>query len=761
MTSRSFVWMALGMIAAPLLVQGTGGCQFTPGAYTVTIIDDNAYNCGCACGRPETRSIAASAGDVEQAGSTMTLNGMDLDLGAETVGLRFANAMIPAGADILSASVQFTAAVPSDPTTVPESVTTNLAISAELSTTAAAFTAANDDLSSRTFTAPASDIAWDVPVWNAPGDALDAEKTPDLGPLVQQLVDQAGWADGSAVVLRFAGTGQRSGVSFDGSLAGAAVLTVTWVSAQTSLPVCTTQRIFEQNDDTGTLPADQADADCAGRVQDTLSGLAGECGYPSECRCGLDRKLGTFDRTVCNADCTAVDLTTTPKCDNFDPERFEQCVEDAGQNCAQYVSATNAPGDEPVCTAFEATPAMAARVFGNNSRCEVSGTSQIEVGDREPTKDPMTTGVVEIAGDPCPGGGCNIGAAFALAMDPITFEVRFASDPMFYDLGALGESRSLASLDGVEAVFAEDQVAGTGNGRRGASGLAVNALNQRPLVLGVDWAAGLCDLNGNVASTVDGENPDGTCAGDGTTPCTADSPDCDGPGGPCDFETEDIEDMTVDVSLAGTLVNQPPRAAAGPDVQVECTSAAGASLTLQGTATDPDSNVTLVSWRSGTRIGPEVGRDLALTQSLAVGGAQTYVLKVIDAFMQADEDTVQAGVVDTTAPQLTASVAPIRLTAPNHKMVTINATLASSDVCDTTPTIRLVSITSNEPDNGLGDGDQPNDVQGAAFGTDDRQFQVRNERSGTGRGRTYTITYSATDDTGNATLRQATVTVPR
>jgi endo-1,4-beta-xylanase len=84
----------------------------------------------------------------------------------------------------------------------------------------------------------------------------------------------------------------------------------------------------------------------------------------------------------------------------------------------------------------------------------------------------------------------------------------------------------------------------------------------------------------------------------------------------------------------------------------------------------------------------------------------------------------------------------------------------ATDTCDANPTIRLVSITSDEPDNGLGDGDQPQDIQGAAFGTDDRQFQLRNERSGTGNGRIYTITYSATDASGNQTLRQATVTVP-
>jgi endo-1,4-beta-xylanase len=91
----------------------------------------------------------------------------------------------------------------------------------------------------------------------------------------------------------------------------------------------------------------------------------------------------------------------------------------------------------------------------------------------------------------------------------------------------------------------------------------------------------------------------------------------------------------------------------------------------------------------------------------------------------------------------------------------VRATIVTSDTCDAHPAIRLVSITSNEPDNGLGDGDQPRDIQDAAFGTDDRQFQLRNERGGSGRGRIYTITYSATDASGNKTVKQATVLVPQ
>jgi predicted heme/steroid binding protein len=72
----------------------------------------------------------------------------------------------------------------------------------------------------------------------------------------------------------------------------------------------------------------------------------------------------------------------------------------------------------------------------------------------------------------------------------------------------------------------------------------------------------------------------------------------------------------------------------------------------------------------------------------------------------------------------------------------------------------LLSVTSNEPDNGLGDGDKPNDIQGAEFNTSDCAFQLRAERSGGGNGRVYTVTYRATDVSGNSATAQATVTVP-
>ncbi|MEO5766574.1 MAG: reprolysin-like metallopeptidase [Casimicrobiaceae bacterium] len=114
---------------------------------------------------------------------------------------------------------------------------------------------------------------------------------------------------------------------------------------------------------------------------------------------------------------------------------------------------------------------------------------------------------------------------------------------------------------------------------------------------------------------------------------------------------------------------------------------------------------------------------------------------------------------DTTPPSLTLSVSPESMWPPNHHLHRIAASLAASDVCDPNPQIRLLAITSDEPDNGTGDGNTIADIQEAAFGTDDRDFLLRAERSGNRDGRVYTITYEARDASGNATVRTARVTV--
>ncbi|MNP23332.1 Endo-1,4-beta-xylanase A precursor [compost metagenome] len=119
------------------------------------------------------------------------------------------------------------------------------------------------------------------------------------------------------------------------------------------------------------------------------------------------------------------------------------------------------------------------------------------------------------------------------------------------------------------------------------------------------------------------------------------------------------------------------------------------------------------------------------------------------------------GPADTTPPVLKITASPAVLSTPNHKLVPIRISWKATDAGSGLASIKLVSITSNESDNGLGDGDKPNDIQGADIGTADQEFQLRAERSGKGNGRIYTITYEATDKAGNKTTANTTVQVPK
>jgi hypothetical protein len=110
---------------------------------------------------------------------------------------------------------------------------------------------------------------------------------------------------------------------------------------------------------------------------------------------------------------------------------------------------------------------------------------------------------------------------------------------------------------------------------------------------------------------------------------------------------------------------------------------------------------------------------------------------------------------DATAPALSVHLTRNTLWPPRHQYVTVEATVIVSDNADPGVTATLVSVTSNEPDEGLGDGDTANDI----VILDDHTFDLRAERSGRGAGRVYTITYQARDACGNTNLASATVSV--
>jgi hypothetical protein len=117
---------------------------------------------------------------------------------------------------------------------------------------------------------------------------------------------------------------------------------------------------------------------------------------------------------------------------------------------------------------------------------------------------------------------------------------------------------------------------------------------------------------------------------------------------------------------------------------------------------------------------------------------------------------------DTQGPSITTTGKT--LWSPDHKYVSFNVSdlvTSASDNCDPTVTIgsvRIVSASSDEPDDADADGSTINDIVIAA---DCHSVQLRSERKGNGNGRVYTITFKVTDASGNVSSATAKVIVPQ
>lgn len=113
-------------------------------------------------------------------------------------------------------------------------------------------------------------------------------------------------------------------------------------------------------------------------------------------------------------------------------------------------------------------------------------------------------------------------------------------------------------------------------------------------------------------------------------------------------------------------------------------------------------------------------------------------------------------VVDTTPPDVV--VHDVVLWPPNHKMhdVVPEDCLDVVDACDPDVAVWFTGAASDEPVEGLGDGNTEPDIIDAGDGV----VQVRSERSGTGNGRVYTLDWRAEDRWGNFVDGVCHVAVP-
>ncbi len=198
--------------------------------------------------------------------------------------------------------------------------------------------------------------------------------------------------------------------------------------------------------------------------------------------------------------------------------------------------------------------------------------------------------------------------------------------------------------------------------------------------------------------------------------------------------------------------NGAPVGAAGPDQTIECTGPVGALVALDaGGSSDPDNDPLVYSWSGpfGTAAGPSPTVTVPL-------GTWTITLTVTDPAGAVSTDTVVVTVRDTVAPTLQVRAVPDRLWPPDGRLAPVVVSITTGDLCDPQPIVTLVSITSNDPRF-----DPAGDVSGASYGTADRVVFLRAKRTGGIGGRTYTLTYAATDHSGNAASATTGVLVPQ
>jgi hypothetical protein len=138
-------------------------------------------------------------------------------------------------------------------------------------------------------------------------------------------------------------------------------------------------------------------------------------------------------------------------------------------------------------------------------------------------------------------------------------------------------------------------------------------------------------------------------------------------------------------------------------------------------------------------------------------GDTDVTLTVTDGKGASDTCDATVTVIDEEAPVISSVTAsPNKFWPPNHKMVPVTVTASVSDICDPEPVCLITEVASNEPVNGLGDGNTAPDwvITGGLT------VKLRAERSGKGNGRIYTITVECADSSGNSSTDTATVTVP-
>ena len=156
--------------------------------------------------------IASDKDDAEErlSNGRVYLTSSDLELGyekkhAQAVGLRFINIPLPKGAKVVSSYLQFQV---DEKSKGPSS----LLITGQASTNAQAFSKTSFDISGRAATR--NKISWSPREWTLIGERSYDQRSPDLSPILNEIIAQKNWTPGNAIVFIITGSGTRTAEAF-------------------------------------------------------------------------------------------------------------------------------------------------------------------------------------------------------------------------------------------------------------------------------------------------------------------------------------------------------------------------------------------------------------------------------------------------------------------------------------------------------------------------------------------------------------------
>ncbi len=242
----------------------------------------------------------------EKTDGSVSLTSGDLELvnddSDQTIGIRFKNLNIPQCSEINSAYIQF--AVEGTDNINPCS----LNIYAEASDNASTFN--NDDWNLTSRPKTVATVVWSPEDWENIGNVGPNQRTVDIGPLIQEVVNRPGFSPNSSIVILIDGVGKRSAESYDGDQLLASELCIEYIS------------IGPDDDNDGVCNAlDQ----CPGGPE---PGMSCDDGDPQT----SNDTVNTNCECVGMYDCPSISANIGDSCDDGIPETYGDII-DANCNC--------------------------------------------------------------------------------------------------------------------------------------------------------------------------------------------------------------------------------------------------------------------------------------------------------------------------------------------------------------------------------------------------------------------------------------------